>query len=388
MKSWKKRWKEELDAKIPALREDVLNADIPHRERVETVHFTTVKTPWHQKLYDVLFATPKRLASSLSVCALGLITIGVSLHFSLLPSQPLTAEAEVISVEVNPHALFSVDKDGKVTAVVALNDDADIVLSEDRDLQMEGKTAEEAVEIFVDYTAQLGYLDLETSDAVRITSCVENGRLTAIGDTLERYFQQIGAYIAVAEETLELDAFCTRANLELQDTVESLKSSVERIPALSFERESEGKTSEELQEKYREKLPLEEVKEMFNSTVLKGLEEVESMEGLLVLQGLAETLIDYSLELFAQNFTRLVGLLETFGVDTAQLKEFYELPETLEDYMQKLGNYTKNRYELLRADYIEVYEAERAKISEAEYAAYLADLVAEYGSLSEYFSKK
>lgn len=270
MKSWKKRWQEELDAVVPALKDEVLNEPIPTCDRAQAVAFTPVPEPWYKKL----FATPQRIAACVAACIVCVAAVGSSVYL-FRPDVPLTAEQEVISVEVNPQAVFTVDKTGKVTAVAAVNQDADVVLAEERYLEMQGKSVEEAVEIFVDYTAKLGYLDLNTQGAVRITSCVENGWLEEVGDTLETYFMGKGAYVAVAEEIVELDAFCQRVNMSVCDSVKSLKSSVERIPALTFLRETGEKTAEELQQIYAETVPLEEVRDMFRSTLSAVEKRVE-----------------------------------------------------------------------------------------------------------------
>ena len=458
MKSWKKRWETELDSMIPALSEEVKNEPIPVRESVTNVQFkeTVSPTPWYMQL----FSTPRRIASCLSACAIGLIAVGASLYFAMRPDAPLTAEAEVISVEVNPQAVFSVDKNGNVTAVVAANDDADVILSENRAAEMEGKTVEEAVKIFVDYTAQLGYLDLENPDAVRVTSCVGNGYLNEVSTTLKNYFKGIGSYVAVVEETVEIETFCQRVNMEISDTVETLKSSIERIPTLSFEREVEGKEGEELQSIYRENVSVEDMKDIFLSSVSEGVQKIEkfkeidelsdairqhddnpgawvgvlylkdywsikdkevpdTMSALMAemaeklsayeanygvkiqdmldltaerancsaatLQVLTETLLNYTLELFEQNFTVIVGVLETLNIDTSMLTELYELPETAEEYMQKLGDYTQTRYEMLQEEYRVVYETERVAISEEDYEIYISNLIEEHGSLSKYF---
>ena len=270
MKSWKKRWQEELDAAVPALKDEVLNEPIPTCDRAQTVAFAPASEPWYKKL----FATPQRIASFAAACVVCVAAVGASAYL-FRPTAPLTVEQEVISVEVNPQAVFTVDKEGKVTAVAAVNQDADVVLAEERYLEMQGKSVQEAVEIFVDYTAKLGYLDLNTPDAVRITSCVENGWLDKVGDALENYFCGKGAYIAVAAETVGLDAFCQRVNMEVCDSVQSLKSSVERIPALTFLRETGEKTAEELQQIYAQTVPLEEVKGIFRSTLSAVEKRVE-----------------------------------------------------------------------------------------------------------------
>lgn len=262
MKSWKKRWQEELDAVLPELRDEVRNEPIPVRDRTQVLAFTPAPEPW----YKQLIKTPRRIASCVAACVVCIAAVGAS-AFLFRPDVRMTAEQEVISVEVNPQAVFAVNNEGIVTAVNAVNQDADVVLAEERDMEMQGKTVQEAVEIFVDYTAKLGYLDLNTQGAVRVTSCVENGRIDEVGDALQNYFMDKGAYVAVAKETVELDAFCQRVNMEVCDSVQALKSSVERIPALTFLRETEGKTEAELQEIYTENVPFEEVKNIFCATL-------------------------------------------------------------------------------------------------------------------------
>lgn len=262
MKSWKKRWKEELDAVIPELKDEVQSEPIPVCDRTQVLAFTPAPEPW----YKQLIKTPRAIASCVAGCVVCVAAVGASVYL-FQPALPVTAEQEVISVEVNPQAVFAVNNEGIVTAVNAVNQDADVVLAENRDMEMQGKTVQEAVEIFIDYTAKLGYLDLNTQGAVRVTSCVENGRLDEVGDALQNYFMDKGAYVAVAKETVELDAFCQRVNMEVCDSVQALKSSVERIPALTFLRETEGKTEEELQEIYTENVPFEEVKGIFSSTL-------------------------------------------------------------------------------------------------------------------------
>ncbi len=456
MKSWKKRWQDELDSIIPALREDVLNEPIPQREYVREA--VTEREPW----YAQFLASPRRLATCLAACALGLFAIGGSAYL-LTPKAPLTASAEVISVEINPQALFTVDEKGMVTSVVAANEDADILLSGNRYLQMEGQTVEKAVEMFVDYAAELGYLDLNTPDGIRITSCVQDGWLDDVGDTLETYFRGKGAYIAVAEEIVEMQAFCQRANVALSETVEKLKESLERVPALVFEREAIGKTVEQLQDIYAQKVPVNELKDSVTNAVSAGItrmQRFERMEELLVLieehednpgasvftkgywslkdkeVAIPDTMsalmtemdeciltyaADYGMEIkddldfFAERLniapvdvTKLTGfladiasgiisgqigvisaMLEVIGIeiDTSISEELMELPQTLAAYVAKIGQYAKNCFDSLKEEARAAYETVRAAISEADYGAYIDGLIAEHGSLSEYFNK-
>ena len=282
MKSWKKRWREELDSVIPALNEEVKNEPIEVREKIAQEETVSPKKPW----YTMLFATPRRLASCISGCIVAVVIAGGSLYFALRPQQPITqtpnddsvptkGTAGLISIEVNPQAVFSVDENGKVTAVVAANADADVVLSDNRSAEMQGKTVEEAVEIFVDYTAKLGYLDLSEPDAVRVTACEEDERLTSVGEALKEYFCEKGAYIAVAEETVGIEDFCARTGLVVTETVEMLSESVKNLPDLFFERSAQDKNVEELQTLYREFVSEEKIKGMLEKTLNEGVEKVE-----------------------------------------------------------------------------------------------------------------
>ena len=383
MKSFKNRWEEELNAKIPALRADILEEPIPRCETMEELETAPAyKKPW----YDWIFFSPKRLVPALATCALGLITIGVSLYFAFRPDAPVEMKAGVISVEVNPQALFSFDEEGMVTAVVAANEDADVVLSENRAMEMTGKTVEEAVAIFVDYTAKTGFLDLSTFDAVRISSCEEDGRLEKVGKSLKEYFLSKNAYVAVAEETMSLSAFCERANIEIRNTVEELKSSVERIPALLFEREAEEKTEEELLENYRQVVPMQGIKEMLNLSITSKLDKMNELEGFIV-QTLQDIVLNYTMDAFIRNYPLFKGALNRIGVDGEIFSQWYELPQTVEEYYEKVRAYKKARFETMIEGNILSYEKENEAITEKDYNDFIQRIIDEYGSLSSYYNQ-
>ncbi len=454
MKSWKKRWRDELDAMIPALDERVTSEPIPAPDRTVNVRFDETQIPWYKRL----FSSPRRVASCLSACAIGLIAVGASVLL-FMPDAPIAAvEAEVISVEVNPQAAFTVDKNGKVTSVVAVNEDADVILAGERHLEMEGQPVEVAVKLFVDYTAQLGYLDLNTFDAVRVSSCTADGYLGEVGDALEGYFQSQGAYVAVAEEVMEMQAFCERIKMRVVDTVEELKMSVERIPALTFEREADGKTDAEAETLYRENVPLEGMQEIFRSAVSTGVNKIgdfEVIDGLATqivehkdnpgfllkdywsikdkeipatmselmtemeikllayeakydmricdtldltaerlkcsvttLQTLTAYLVDTSLDFFAENVTTIASVLESLGIDTSRIEQLLALPKTVEEYLTKVNEYAKERFDSLREANKDAYRATREKLNQTDYASYINGIIDEYGSLIEYYNHK
>ena len=72
------------------------------------------------------------------------------------------------TLEINPAVTFITDGDGKVEKVASSNRDADIILSDGETASaMTGKSLAEAVAVYTDRAAMLGYLDLGRS---KITS--------------------------------------------------------------------------------------------------------------------------------------------------------------------------------------------------------------------------
>lgn len=283
MSAWKKHWLHKLDAEIPSLSEDVKNEpiNVVEASKIETVKAVSPKKAWFKQF----LTSPKRLTACISACVMCLIVFGASLFYILRPNTPITANT-VIAVEVNPKAVFNVNENGIVTAVVAANADADVVLSENREAEMEGKTAEEAVRIFVDHTARLGYLDLNASKAVRVTSCEEGTPLEKVGAVLEEYFQEKNAYIAVVKEMLPLQGFCSRIGI-VEETLEDLTQSLENMPTFVFEREAMGKSLAQLQTLYRENIPLETLSDLFQTALSSGVEKIQNKT--LALEELEKT---------------------------------------------------------------------------------------------------
>ncbi len=64
-------------------------------------------------------------------------------------------EYNAVQVDMNPSVEFIVDRNNKVVSVTALNDDGAVIISGEAFV---GKTAEEAVELFVNVSAETGYI--------------------------------------------------------------------------------------------------------------------------------------------------------------------------------------------------------------------------------------
>lgn len=64
----------------------------------------------------------------------------------------------VMNVSLNPEVEFLLDVDGKVISVNALNEEGNLVISAEAFENVEGKTAEEAAQLFLQVTKDTGYL--------------------------------------------------------------------------------------------------------------------------------------------------------------------------------------------------------------------------------------
>ncbi len=261
MNSWKKQWKEELDAVVPALRDDVKDAPIVVSQREEK------SLSFWEKLNAWINERKKRFYACLATGVAAVVILCVALPI-LLRGAPTAVNA--IALEINPKVVFALDEKGIVTSVSAVNADADVILSDvERKKSMEGKPASEATKIFVDYASRLGYLDLSNQDAVRISSCAED--IADVESALQSYFREKGAYAVVVSETLSAEQFCDRIGLGTLDSASEIVEKLSDLPTLYAERLAESKTLAELQAIYKE-----EVQTHLKCFLEKELEKLEA----------------------------------------------------------------------------------------------------------------
>ncbi len=428
MKDWKKRWKEELDSAIPALREDVKEAQIDR---------SGVQTPIKKQGFFSMLLGRKRLLATLSACACGILILCVSLALLLQPAAaPVVASGEVIALEINPKAAFVLDGEGKVDAVVSMNADADLLLGENRSREIEGKPVEEGIRIYVDYAAKLGYLRLDEEDAVRLSTYTSAETATKIQESLTGYFRQKGAYIAVVAESLEPRAMAERLGIDLgngslsemlgsanelyayrvaeaestatayrQMLVESkldeyaqTLADIEAINALNIRIKrktfftagywelSGEETDAELLELAAD---MEKKLTAYESAYGKTLDSEEEMKAALseAKKLPFDTLAALLSEMTESLLDNLTAVLEELGLDGEFVAELRNLPTTVEEFSQKATAHLTTRYETLVARFEGIYGEARETIAETDYAAYIAQIEEEYGSLSAYWAQ-
>ena len=86
-------------------------------------------------------------------------------------------------------------------------------------------------------------------------------------------------------------------------------------------------------------------------------------------------------EYLLQNFESILGLLTEINADVQKITSMFALPQSVEQYFEKLNAYFYTRVQ----HYSEIYNAVREKISLSEYQSFIDELKSTYGSLDNYW---
>ena len=111
-----------------------------------------------------------------------------------------------IGLRINPEIEMVADENGVIVSANAVNEDGEVVLSE---VELEGKTAEEATEAFTDTALELGYLDpAKEKDTVYVDVNGENAEAVAkveksLSDKVMKFFEKKGIAGKVSKEVLD-----------------------------------------------------------------------------------------------------------------------------------------------------------------------------------------
>lgn len=329
---WKRKLKNELKNAVPPLSEKVLAEAIPTPPSEAQNPVKQTKT---------MGFYPKRLVAGL--CCIAVLFVAVLSGVLLIPKGGSRVTA--FAVDVNPSALFTVGKDGLVNGVVAKNSDADVILaSEERVGEMLGVTPERATEIFLDYSARLGFIDFDNRGVVKLTVC---GEVNGLTDAVQGYFKDKGGYYAVLKEDVDAPEFCEKNGLSLQDSVGNIVDFVSKMPILFSEREVIGKTLDEVQELYGERIEKGDYKDFYESVISKHLDEIESRAIAIEEIGRIYDKIYNNEETLLKDYWSIikVSFVEYSEEFNALLDE---MSVALEDYAERFGKEISDLVELSR----------------------------------------
>ncbi len=430
--NWKKQWKAELDHALPPMRDDV------REERIPTV---TGRPRAKRPLVYVI-------SSAAAVACVLVLSVVVALFASgaLMPSGGFIVSA--VTLEINPRVTFITDEEGVVTSVVALNEDADILLSDDARLDsLVGVPLADAVSCFTECAARSGYIDLSQPDAIRLSAtgdCKEEWLASSV-NALEGFFAENNIKAIVLSENLPLDGFCLRFGIENIDSKEALCDWAAESAGLALLRLSSGLSGGEFAVAYREhfvdgiyKTELTAKVEAYVEDVLAlnrinaeifvvaltdyfsvkadGVPiyapnaeeaerlvlamdnaiaefhsnygaEIDSSEALSEATLAVGDILGEFLSLWSSSIEDALSMIEGHGIAIGEgLKaQLGATPTDEESYDRAVkAAYSARLDSLIRAAK-EEFEGERAPV---DYAALREDIIAEYGSLEEFFLEK
>lgn len=448
MKSWKKRFNDELENIVPELRADVKNAPIPAGQNINyNGRNTAVKS--RNKIISVIAVAV--------ACLIALIACFVL----LLPKK---SGEFMFTIEINPAISMVSDGKGTVTQVISSNSDADVILSAEGVREnIIGKKVPDAAVYYADCAAKLGYINFETGgSAVRVSSYGKgknNVLLDSAKDSLEDYFISKGVFAVVLAENVDKEQFSERSGIPY-GTDESMKKYFTESNLLFSSREAEGLSLNELQDLYGKNKNLQEfityelkqnfdkltknsedIQNLFNlyfnifnhkdnpaPSVLKGYWEVKKYYGDKLIGEFAELVaemdtalqnykIDYGVEItnifqlqsvansyLSVSIERIAELIENFsydlfnelsselfeimtaaGITSESVSSLIKLPQTVEEYYAKTAALLKTEYGYRADKYKEIYGTERKPVTRAEYDGFIKNIVSQYGTLENYW---
>ncbi len=454
MKSWKKKWKEELDLYAGNLRDDVLNAEI---ECVKTPEHKP-KIPLKQKITSFVFKHKTPVFVGAGAFALVLI-LCFTLLFSIAPATQ-NKTVTTLLVEVNPSILFCADKDGKVVSLISTNADGDVILCNENTVNsLIGADLQNAITTYTDVLNKLGYLDGKVG--MRLSGYGNKELLNSCKTNSENYLLTHGFKIAVIFQTPSEKEFLTRSGLltntiakvsdlykqytkktELFINRNSSEQNKQQIIANAYSKivneECVVKNFEQQLKTDKQKLVdlLNEIDQLVNANnaiknnadtpsflgyklnywdikssthidydslteTLKSLMQdmqnklksyenthktaIKSESELLLKQlnlSLLVEMIDlFSLEFLSQYYDMIYGFLGEINSVAQDTLNLLDTPKTEEQYNERINHYYNSR-EKKNSDN---YNNGKAPVSSNEYQNFLNQIIAEYGSLENFW---
>ena len=309
MKKLKKQWLRELDARAPELSPEVMDAPMPAVRASREPFFIRFRKPL--------------------AMALCMLLVCVSVIF-ILPDGA-GDDGSLVMLEINPRVVFLADAEGRVSDVISMNSDADVILSSDeRRAQLIGAPLDEAIVIFFDYSARAGYVSLDAPDAIRVSGSGE-GAQALVGrsvDALRTYFSENEIPSLVDYRLVGVSELCEGLGVEVKQSIDELCSALGDMSKLFCEREMVGKSESEIADRYENGV-LEILKEQISADL---------DEYILDTGRLSEINLSIISELYVDYFTAR-SLLESGIVELPEsaVPLMNEMEAALASYYEKYG---------------------------------------------------
>lgn len=276
MKSWKKRLNEEFEAAVPALSREVLNAPVQSVKEEEKPRAKKI-SPLKKRLF---------FGSGFAAAALAIVftVLGVTGVFAP-PAAPKLAGG-VYTLEINPAVVFVTAENGKVLSVKSLNEDADVVLSDEKTRdKLINAPISEAVAAYTDAVVKAGYIDItKRENAVKLSYAdwVDEDRLNSVTESLQDYFKQKGVYAAIVEKFLTKRELCEKVGVAVTNKTDELLDELESLSAFFADRSVKNASTEELQNLYNEYIVGKSTLEYVKKELISRISDIA--EGTLLLK--------------------------------------------------------------------------------------------------------
>lgn len=276
MKSWKKRLNEEFEAAVPALSREVLNAPVQSVKEEEKPRAKKI-SPLKKRLF---------FGSGFAAAALAIVftVLGVTGVFAP-PAAPKLAGG-VYTLEINPAVVFVTAENGKVLSVKSLNEDADVVLSDEKTRdKLINAPINEAVAAYTDAVVKAGYIDItKRENAVKLSyvEWVDEDRLNSVTESLQDYFKQKGVYAAIVEKFLTKRELCEKVGVAVTNKTDELFNELKGLSAFFADRSVKNASTEELQNLYNEYIVGKSTLEYVKKELISRISDIA--EGTLLLK--------------------------------------------------------------------------------------------------------
>lgn len=278
MMFFKRKLKSKVNKYLPPMSEEVRSEPIPSKPN-EAI--TRDKGHFLQKLKQFVFGKGKFALGAVAACCI--IAVAAVMLFN--PSAPpVTAVADTaILLDVNPSVLFNVDDEGNVTDVIAVNADADVVISSGIADEVIGKPVAEAVSLVVDACAQLGYLELDEESCLKISGCGSEELISDTEVAVSSYLMSKGAYITVYSQVVEEEDILSHMDMPPLKKGESMHEVLSSVTESFIDRvlSQAQDVQMKLEEFYNILIPQEDIAENFRLELENARTTIEQIKGLI-----------------------------------------------------------------------------------------------------------
>lgn len=158
-----------------------------------------------------------KLTKILSLCLVAVLLVGA---FALVGCEE-KKEQKVMTMSLNPEIEVILDEEGKVITVNALNEEGNLIISSQAFVNVQGKTAEEVAELFMQVSAENGFLVTG-----RVGAGENQVEITISGDlsAAKELFDDVKATVDTYLSEENITATLTQVEVAIEEQVANLKA--------------------------------------------------------------------------------------------------------------------------------------------------------------------